>query len=196
MTQALLLIVGLVSAFVLALSYYWSNKVLKFLTVALFVFLANAIYFTFEDVKGWPTEETSEVKGILASVTIVNPSDTEGGGIYISLFPTTPQEWYEYQYHRYAPRIFYVEYSNDRAAEFEKAKQAMAEGKEVRINGIPPKNSNGNGDQEGEVAEESLGGIVMNTLERLLSPQRDTYKPNVPDVEIIAPQVPPQKGTN
>ena len=62
------------------------------------------------------------------------------------MFPTLPKKWYEYEYPREAPKTFYVEYSNDRAAKFEQAKKAMEEGKEVRINGIPPKNSNGSAD--------------------------------------------------
>jgi len=194
MTQVLLVIVGLLTAIVMALAFYWNNKTTRFFTVALFVMLANAMYFSLDGVKGWPSENTRVVKGILAAVVIVNPSDTDEGAIYISLYPTVPRKWYEYEYPRYAPKTFYVKYSNDRAAQFEEAKQAMKEGKEVRINGIPPENSTP-GESE-SLGDDTVSGIITGILDRVLSPQRDTYKPKVPDIEIVTPEVPPQKGTN
>jgi len=193
MTQMLLLMVGLFTAMTLAVTFYWNNKLTKFVTIALFVLLANAIYFSLDGVKGWPSEDTREVKGILASVVVVNPTDDSEGAIYISLFLSTPKKWYEYEYPRYAPKTFYIEYSNDRAAEFEKAKQAMEEGKEVRINGIPPK-SNGTGSGEG-IVEENLAEVITNIMGKILPQQGDTYKPKVPDVEIMEQKVPPEKGS-
>jgi hypothetical protein len=193
MTQTILLFIALFVAIILAASFYWNSKILKFITIAFFVLLANAIYFSLDGVKGWPSEDTRVVKGLLASVVIVNPSNTDDGAIYISIFPTTPKKWYEYDYPRYAPKTFYVKYSNDRAAQFEEAKQAMEEGKEVRINGIPPENA-APGEGEG-TGDDSISGMINQIIDRVMSPQRDTYKPKVPDVEIITPEVPPQKGT-
>lgn len=195
MTQTLLLMTGLFTAMTMAVAFYWDNRITKFIVIAMFVFLANTIYFSLDGVKGWPAEEPKEVKGLLASVVVVNPSSDDDGGIYISLFPTLPKKWYEYEYPREAPKTFYVEYSNDRAAEFEKAKKAMEEGKEVRINGIPPKNSKGSSDssQEGEAG--SITGAIQNLMKRLLPKEQDTYKPEIPDVEIMAPSVPREKGS-
>lgn len=194
MTQLFLLMIALFVAAMIAISFYWNNKTTKFVVIALLAFLANAVYFSLDGVKGWPAEETQEIKGRLASVVIVNPSNNSEGAIYISLFVTTPHKWYEYVYPRYAPKTFFIEYSNNRAAEFEKAKQAMMEGKEVRINGIPPKSSAGGENGEGEV-DDSIAGTIGNFLEKILPKQGDTYNPKVPDVEIIAPEI-PQKGTN
>ena len=196
-SQALLVAFAIFTLAVIALAFYFRNTFLKFLVVAYLTILASAIYFTYEGVKGWPTDDDRVIKGILSTVVIVNPSDKDEGAIYISLFLTVPAEWYEYQYHREAPRTFYVKYTNDRAAEFEKAKQALIEGKEVRINGIPPEVSNGNGNSEdNQSLEEGIVGAVSDFVERLMSQQRDTYRPEVPDIEIIQRQVPPQKGTN
>ena len=196
MTQTILLITGLSAALLLAISFYWNNWIVKFLAITVFVVLANAMYFSLDGVKGWPAEEPREVKGILASVVIVNPSSEDEGGIYISLFPTLPKKWYEYEYPRHAPKTFFVEYSNDRAAEFELAKKAMEEGKEVRINGIPPKEGKGRGEQgEGEDTGD-VSQMIENMINKFLPNQKDTYKPEIPDVEILAPIVPPAKGTN
>jgi hypothetical protein len=194
MTQIVLLIIAFIVTLLLAAAFYWNSKILKFIMIALFVLLANAIYFSLDGAKGWPSEDTRVVKGILATVVIVNPSDRDEGAIYIRIFPTTSKKWYEYDYPRYAPKTFYVKYSNDRAARFEEANRAIKEGKEVRINGIPPENSTP-GESE-SLGDDTVSGIITGILDRVLSPQRDTYKPKVPDIEIVTPEVPPQKGTN
>jgi hypothetical protein len=194
MTQTILLLVALFVSIMIAASYYWSSKILKFISVALLFLLANAVYFSLDGVKGWPSEDTRVVKGVLASVVIVNPTNTDEGAIYISIFPTTPRSWYEYEYPRHAPKTFYVKYSNDRAAKFEEAKQAMEEGKEVRINGIPPENTApGDGNESGD---DSITGIISGIINKMIKSQKDTYKPDIPDVEILTPVVPPEKGTN
>ena len=192
MTQTLVLIIALATAGMTALAFYYNNWI-RFIVIALVIALANMIYFTFDGVKGWPAEEREEIKGNLATVVIINPSENSEGAIIISLFPTTETKWYEYEYHRYAPKTYYIEYSNDRAAEFEKAKQALMEGKEVRINGIPSKNA------EGEVPSDGLSSTaeaINNFLEKILPAMRDTYKPKIPDIEILRSEPPPEQGTN
>lgn len=193
MTQTILLMFALFIALTTAIAFYWNNKTMKFIVIALFVVLANAVYFSLDGVKGWPANEKQEVKGVLASVVIINPSDMSEGAIIISLFPRVDTKWYEYVYPKYAPKTYYLEYSNDRAAEFEKAKQAMMEGKEVRINSIPPKNAKG-GDMEGDISE-SITEAINNIMGKIIPKQGDTYKPKVPDVEILEQQVPPEKGS-
>ena len=195
MTQTFLLIMGLFGALYVAGSFYYNNWINRFAVLTLLVCLANALYFSLDGVKGWPAEEPNEVKGILASVVIRNPSDEDPGAIYISLYPSIPKKWYEYEYPRIAPKTFYVKYSNDRAAEFEKAKQAMEEGREVRINGIPPETTSGGESGEGE-ADNTIAGVIGQYLDRLLPKQGDTYRPTVPDIEVMAPVVPPEKGSN
>jgi hypothetical protein len=195
MTQTLVLIIALGVAAMTALAFYYNNWI-KFIVIALVIALANMIYFTFDGVKGWPAEEKKEVKGILASVVIVNPSDQSEGAIIISLFPTIPTKWYEYEYHRYAPKTYFIEYSNDRAAQFEKAKQALIEGKEVRINGIPEATSSDGQEGSSEENIESVADMVGNFLDKFLPKQGDTYRPEIPNIEIMEQSVPPQKGTN
>jgi hypothetical protein len=188
------LIVSLLVTGIVAVSLYWNNIVTKFVSLAFLVIIANSIYFSLDGVKGWPAEEPTEVKGTLASVVIVNPSSSDKGGIYISIFLNEKHEWYKYLYPRIAPKTFYVEYSNNRAAQFEKAKQAMAEGKEVRINGIPPKEGNGEG-QEGMDDLGDIGTLMNDIMNKLLSKQKDTYKPVTPgDLEIVEQGAPPPKG--
>ena len=194
-SQAILVAFALCTVAVIALAFYYRSATIKFIAITYLVILASGIYFIYDGVKGWPTDDNREVKGILSSVVIVNPSDESDGAIYISLFPTVPTEWYEYEYHRKAPRTFYIKYTNDRAAAFEKAKEALKEGKEVRINGIPPEQISGDG-EEGNFLEEGIIGSIQDIVERLLPNQGDTYRPEVPDIEILQREVPPQKGTN
>lgn len=196
MTQTILLIVALITVLLMAISFYWNEKIIKFITITIFIVLANAIYFSLDGVKGWPSEDTRVVKGVLASVVIVNPSSESEGAIYISLYPSTPPKWHEYVYPRYAPKTFYVKYSNDRAALFEKAKQAMEEGQEVRINGVPPENSGGGESVSDANVQETLSGIIGQFIDKMIPKQGDTYKPEVPDVEIMEQQIPPEKGSN
>lgn len=188
MTQLIVLSFALFTAAAIAVSFYLNSKLVKFISIALIVVLANMTYFTFDGVKGWPAEENKNIKGILTAVTILNPSENDPGAIFISLYPTTPKKWYEYEYYRRAPRTFHIKYSNNRAAKFEQAKKALKEGQEVRINGIPPENSSDN-DGSGE----GIVGNIISQFEKFLSTQKDTYKPNVPDIEIIK-ITPPQKG--
>jgi hypothetical protein len=194
MTQTILLLTAIFVALIIAATFYWNNKTLKIIAITVFMLLANAVYFSLDGVKGWPAEESRDVKGILAAVVILNPSDSDPGAIYISLYPTTPKKWYEYVYPRVAPKTYYVKYSNDRAATFDKAKQAIQEGREVRINGIPPENG-GSGESGNDESEES-SGVLGQLLERLLPKAGDTYKPTIPDIEISEQIVPPEKGTN
>ena len=123
MTQTLLLIIALLAVSVMAISLYWNNFHTKFASIALFIILANCVYFSLDGVKGWPAEEPREVKGTIASIVIVNPSESFEGAIYVGVFLSEENEWYEYDYPRISPKTFYVKYSNNRAAEFEKAKQ-------------------------------------------------------------------------
>ena len=69
------------------------------------------------------------------------------------------------------------------------------EGKEVRINGIPEETTEGGQDGEGSTIE-VVADAVGNFLNRLMSPQDDTYQPEIPDIEIIEQAPAPQKGTN
>lgn len=195
MTQTILLVMALSVALVGAISFYWNSRITKFIAAAMFVALANTIYFSLDGAKGWPAEEPTEVKGILASVVIVNPSNEDAGGIYVSLFPTMPRKWYEYVYPREAPKTYFIEYSNDRAAEFEMAKKSMQEGKEVRINGIPEKTGKGSSEESADEDGNSISEMLQSFIKRMLPKESDTYKPEIPDVEIIAPSIPTEKGS-
>lgn len=195
MTQAILAGLALQAVAFIALAFYTNHWFSKFLVVAYLTVLANGMYFAFDGVKGWPAEEPREVKGVIASIVILNPSANDEGAIYVSVFLSEDQKWWQYQYPRFAPKTFYVKYSNNRAAQFEKAKQAMQEGKEVRIDGIPPMEVEGEGEQyDGELSD--LSDMIGNLLAKLMPKQKDTYQPgDKKNIEIVEPSTPPQKGT-
>ena len=196
MTQTHLLIIALLAVSVMAISLYWNNFHTKFASIALFIILANAVYFSLDGVKGWPAEEPREVKGTIASIVIVNPSESFEGAIYVGVFLSEENEWYEYDYPRISPKTFYVKYSNNRAAEFEKAKQAMKEGKEVRIDGIPPMEGQGEGEEYDGIITD-ISSIIGDMIAKIMMKQEDTYEPGRPKgIEIVEPGSPPSKGTS
>ena len=88
--------------------------------------------------------------------------------------------------------MFYVKYSNDRAAKFEEAKQALEEGKQVRINGIPSESSS---EESTESGEASITNMITKFFDRIMSQQKDTYKPQTSEIEIFEQSLPPQKGS-
>lgn len=183
MTQTILLLVALFSAVIIAISFYYNTKPFKFFTIGILFVLANSIYFSIDGVKGWPAEEPNNVKGILASVVILNPTDSNPGAIYIGIYPRWAPKWYEYVYPRLAPKTYYVKYSNDRAAQFQKAATALNEGQEVRINGIPPEKSGKTGGEQND----GLISTLINSIKKKLLKNGDTYKPDIPDIEYVVP---------
>lgn len=195
MTQAILVGLALQAVAFIALAFYTNHWFSKFLVVAYLTVLANGMYFAFDGVKGWPAEEPREVKGVIASIVVLNPSANDEGAIYVSVFLSEDQKWWQYQYPRFAPKTFYVKYSNNRAAQFEKVKKAMQEGKEVRIDGIPPMEGEGEGEQyDGELSD--ISDMIGNLLAKLMPKQKDTYQPgDKKNIEIVEPSTPPQKGT-
>lgn len=196
MTQGILVALALQTVAMIAIAFYYNHWVAKIFVVAYLTILANGVYFAFDGVKGWPAEEPNEVKGTLASVVIVNPSESFDGAIYISIFLNEEKKWYKYDYPRIAPKTFYVKYSNNRASEFEKAKQAMQEGKEVRINGIPPMEGQGEGVPiDGEVFD--ISSVLGNMIAKIMPKQEDTYEPgHRKGIEIVEQGSPPAKGTS
>lgn len=196
MTQTFLLIAAFFVAFIIAITFYFNKSWMKFVAVVALTIIANTMYFSLDGVKGWPAEEPREVKGTIASIVIINPSESSEGAIYVGVFLSDERKWYEYDYPRIAPKTFYVKYSNNRAAQFEKAKQAMQEGKEVRINGIPPIEGQGEGEEyDGDITD--ISSIVSNIIAKLMSKQEDTYQPGYPkNIEIVDPGSPPSKGTS
>lgn len=196
MTQAILVGLSLQAVAFIALAFYTNHWFSKLLVVAYLTVIANGMYFAFDGVKGWPAEEPREVKGVIASIVIVNPSESFEGAIYVGVFLSDEKNWYEYDYPRIAPKVFYVKYSNNRAAEFEKAKKAIQEGKEVRIDGIPPMEGQGEGEEyDGEITD--MSSIIGDMIAKIMPKQEDTYEPGQQKgIEIIEQNSPPSKGTS
>lgn len=187
MIQLILLSVAVAFFFILAVTYFWNNLPLKFASLVFAIVLANGVYFSLDRMAGWPVD-AKDIKGTIASITMVNPTETDEGGIYIAVFSTLPLEWYEYIYPRKAPRLYFLEYSNYRAQEFERAKEQMKEGMRIRINGIPPIDDpkqksagDGNSDTDGK-------SLFNDLTEKMFGEQnQDTYQPDVPNLEAENP---------
>lgn len=196
MSELLLLILALITSSTVAVALYLNEKVTKFIMITMIIILANTTYFALNGVKGWPAQEQTDVKGTLASVVIVNPSKVSKGSIYIGVFLDKEPIWFEYKYPRYAPKTFYIEYSNNRAALFDKAKKALEKGKKVKINGIPPKEpkqGEGEGSENGSLDLGNIGSYLSDLANQFGPKEKDTYNPE-PDIQIEEDQYPPSKG--
>lgn len=196
MTQTILLVAAILAFCVTAFAFYFRGVWFKLGAIAALAIVANGVFFSLDGVKGWPAETPTEIKGTLATVLIVNPSDKTPGAIYIGVFLNKELKWYEYQYPRVAPKTFFIKYSNNRAAEFQKAKEALENGQEVRINGVPSEEGEGTGDPyEGEMVD--ITTLLGNMLAKIMPKQKDTYQPSpTKQIEIVEPTAPPQKGSN
>jgi hypothetical protein len=72
----------------------------------------------------------------------------------------------------------------------------MKEGKEVRIDGIPPMEGQGEGEEyEGEITD--MSSMIGDMIAKIMMKQEDTYEPGRPKgIEIVEPGSPPSKGTS
>jgi hypothetical protein len=65
------------------------------------------------------------------------------------------------------------------------------EGKEVHINAIPSMNN-----EEGSDGDGTETNMIGEILRKMLPALNDTYKPKVPDIEIMRQEPPPEKESN
>jgi hypothetical protein len=135
---------------------------LKLLNVTVLVFIASAVYFTFETYKGWPTIEAQQERARVYSVVIVAPQEgmTDGAIYYWVLEKKTEQNLLEkvFRYNTtmpYAPRAYFVEHTDENERLFSRAKTALEEGSLVFLDPPKKKDKNkgtgdGKGGQDGE----------------------------------------------
>lgn len=128
-------------AFTFALMLY-HNKMFWFkpAAVTLLFIIANMVYFSFDSIKGWPTSEKI-TKGYLVFATIVEPSGSYPGAIYLYVdVDESDLHWYD-KFVNYvywddnAPRSFYLPYSEKTSKDMRQATEAMKNGYIVEITG-------------------------------------------------------------
>ena len=184
--NAWIIATGIAFAVSFAIMLYY-NKVFwfKLSTVTLLFAMANMIYFSFDSMKGWPSDQKI-AKGELIFVHIVEPTETYKGAIYVYVREEmTEREWYD-KYISYfywdgnAPRSYFIPYTKRTSKEMREAKDAMEKGYIVEITGESAE-TQGNG-QDNTDANNSNG--------------TDTYQPDaginenykVPHLKLIDPR--------
>ena len=158
-----ILIAALIFAVSFSLMIFFSKSILlKLSTVAVLFVISNQIYFGFESMKGWPTEEKPDSKGQLLWAIVNEPSSDDPGAIYMWVYlPDTDLSWYKkfitYQPTDPAPRAIKIPYNEKTAEQLNKAKQAMEEGYavEVDFNSGNEVKEGPNGEQQDGTAEQS-----------------------------------------
>lgn len=117
--------------------YFHRSFLMKLINVTVLVFIASAVYFTFETYKGWPTVERIQ-SGMVVSIVIERPVPNKSeGAIYVWMLPQKKQlNWFE-RIFVYSPttigtpRSYLLPYSKEADEKFSEAKQRMANGEMV-----------------------------------------------------------------
>lgn len=163
--------------------YYSKVFWFKISTVTLLFAIVNMIYFSFDTIKGWPSDDKIP-KGQLVYVEIVEPTETYTGAIYVYVRHEPKEDnWYtKYLSYVYwdsmAPRSYYIPYTNQSSKFMREAKEAMENGFIVEVEGESAKTkSNGDGEAEGD---EGNGGELPD------GGDSENYK--VPNLKLVDPR--------
>lgn len=181
--NAYIITVGILFALSFAFMIYYSKVFwLKLSTVTLLFILVNMIYFGFDSLKGWPSNDKI-TKGQLVYVEIVEPTETYDGAIYLYVRLEPEEEtWYSkyinFKYwDEYAPRSYFMPYTEKTSKTMREAKEAMEKGFIVEVEGESADTQGG----EGEAAKENKPGG-----ERPDGGDVDNY--NVPHLKLVDPR--------
>jgi len=169
--NAYILTAGILFALSFAFMIYYSKVFwFKLTTVTLLFAIVNMIYFSFDSLKGWPSHDKIE-KGQLVYVEIVEPTQTYDGAIYLYVrHQLAENNWYDkyinyYYWDIFAPRSYYIPYTEQSGKSMREAKEAMEKGFIVEINGESA-GVEGNGDastsDDGNGGERPDGGDSEN----------------------------------
>lgn len=182
--NAYILTASILFAVSFAFMIYYSRVFwFKLSTITLLFAIVNMIYFSFDTIKGWPSDDKIP-KGQLVFVEIVEPTENYTGAIYVYVrHELKVSTWYsKYLSYIYwdnmAPRSYYIPYTNQSSKSMREAKEAMENGFIVEIEGeSADAQSNGDGEATGE---EGNGG------ERPDGGESENY--NVPHLKLIDPR--------
>lgn len=181
--NAYIIAAGVLFALSFAFMIYY-NRIFwfKISTITLLFAIVNMIYFSFDSMKGWPSHDKI-TKGQLVFIEIIEPTETYNGAIYLYVrIELEEQPWYSkyinYLYwDEYAPRSYYIPFTEQSSNTMREAKEAMEKGYIVEIEGESAKtDSNG----EGEPTDGNNGGELPDGGES------DDYE--VPHLKLVDPR--------
>jgi len=148
-------------AVMMSILFYWVDGkwAIKTVSIALFFYIAAAVWFSTDSFKGWPTRDILQ-PGIVLWVAMAEPTETDEGGIFLwmvnprkldgssLLDKINPLTSFTYAGER-APRSYRIEYNENNANMAAAMKKALEEGQLVSI-GNNEEPSGNPGDVEGK----------------------------------------------
>lgn len=189
-----IVVVAILFAVSFSLMIFFTKSVwLKLLTVAILFVISNQVYFGFESIKGWPTEEKLEGSGQLLWAVVNEPAANDPGAIYLWVYVPPPEDgWYEkyvnYHPEEAAPRAVKIPYTENTAEQINKAKQAMEDGYAVEVDFSKNQVTDGSMEEEGNSNSEIPSGAEKGDTSSTLAEE------NMPRFKIVDPREVARKG--
>lgn len=118
-------------------TFYWTRvHALKFAAVAMLAFITSAIYFSFENYKGWASQADWD-SGQVVAVEIRRPDGGDKGAIYVWMYlDNRPKhDWFVYVPKHREPRVYELPYTQGQEKEWTNARQALKKGMLVYLQG-------------------------------------------------------------
>ncbi len=183
--NAYIIAAGILFALSFAFMIYYNKSFwLKLSTITLLFAIVNMIYFSFDSIKGWPSNEKI-TKGQLVFVEIVEPTETYKGAIYLYVrIEIEEQPGYSkyinyFYWDEYAPRSYYIPFTEQSSKTMREAKEAMEKGYIVEIEGESAQ-TDGNGKGEPSDEPNANGGEMPDG--------GDSEDYNVPHLKLVDPR--------
>jgi hypothetical protein len=164
MSGTFLVLYLLAFMFVCAATLYWSRiHLLKFAVIAMIAFIASAIYFSFENYKGWASQ-ANWPSGQVVAVEIRTPDETvnDKGAIYVWMYldKRPERDWFVYVPTFREPRVYELPYTSGSEKEWTNAKQALKKGMLVYLQGKGQSTEGKNGNPGKEGAQKEFGDAL------------------------------------
>lgn len=155
----------LVTFIVAAAFYFVKVHTLKFIAVALAAFVSSAVYFSFDNYKGWPTHNKYPT-GWVVGIEIREPNQEmkDEGEIFIWLYPKTiKRSLFGYAPIAPTPRGYRLPFNNETSKQMSDAKQKMKQGYQVLIEGDDEGGEDGAGEKESNNSKKKVSEMLKIT---------------------------------
>jgi hypothetical protein len=194
-----IVIVAILFAISFSLMIFFAKSIwLKLSTVAILFVISNQIYFGFESMKGWPTEEKLQGSGQLLWAIVNEPNGSDAGAIYMWVYlPEDDSTWYnkyvKYHTNDASPRAVKLPYNKNTAEQINKAKKAMEEGYMIEVDFGENKVNDGStdGSSDNSNNEPSQGNLDASSG---VNDTTDNLDENMPRLKLVDPRDILRKG--
>ena len=157
---------------------HWS---IKTLVVALIFSVSSYAYYSSEDLKGWPTNQTIPKNSLLKGVEILDRTPDFPGAIFLWVYSRPSENWSLWSsYPPGTPRSYSIPYTESNATAAYKMKKVLENGGAVSLNSDEP-GEGGEGDSSNQSSGKKTDGVSgyleeSKTRYKILNP-RDQLAP-------------------